>query len=318
MNLFTGIAANEFFGGAVPAALQETLHRAASAAPDERTALLWSAQSCAPDCLAIYYALYKHHAGRREFELADRAARRGLLEAGRQCGLPGEVEAALQLTAAPAGVDFQSTGPARFWLFTMKALAFIALRGGAPEQARERLALIDRLDPQARLGTDVTAALLASATAAAAAPSVEQPAEPAVESPVEAPVEAPPESARITAPMLSVIQQSGEAVLVLSDGLEQAELLRSRLTRAEVRRQLCLLADTLTALPAPVQQTLAEIDWGAWRATRNALDQPGSAQDEALWFAVRSLVPAALSWLPIYRRSHPELFDWSDLGQPTR
>lgn len=163
MNLFTGEAANEFFGGAVPAALQDLLRRAAEATPDERAALLWTAQGCAPDCLAVYYTLYKHHAGRREFELAERAARRGLAAAGEQAGLPVDAETALTLAAVPAGVDFQRNGPARFWLFTLKALSFIALRSGRPAAARAWLALIDRLDPQASLGTDVTAALLAAA-----------------------------------------------------------------------------------------------------------------------------------------------------------
>ena len=36
----------------------------------------------------------------------------------------------------------------------------------------------------------------------------------------------------------------------------------------------------------------------------------GLARDEALWFGVRSLVPATLSWLRVYRHSHPELFTY--------
>ena len=162
MNLFTGESANEFFGGDVPAALHDLLQQAAAAPPEQRGALLWTAQSCAPSCLAVYYLLYKHHAGRREFELAERAARRGLAEAGVQAGLSTELDRALGLAAAPAGISFQAPGPARFWLFTLKALSFIALRSGRPDDARASLALIERLDPQASLGTDVTAALLAS------------------------------------------------------------------------------------------------------------------------------------------------------------
>jgi len=52
--------------------------------------------------------------------------------------------------------------PARFWLFTLKALAFIALRSGRPEDARALLGQLARLDEQARIGDDVIATLLAS------------------------------------------------------------------------------------------------------------------------------------------------------------
>jgi hypothetical protein len=42
---------------------------------------------------------------------------------------------------------------------------------------------------------------------------------------------------------------------------------------------------------------LPEIDWAGWRAARAVLDIDGVAQDDALMFGVRSLVPATLSWL---------------------
>ncbi|MEY2690109.1 MAG: hypothetical protein RL375_4309, partial [Pseudomonadota bacterium] len=49
----------------------------------------------------------------------------------------------------------------------------------------------------------------------------------------------------LTAPMLQIIRDAGEAVLILTDGLSEPQLLGSRLTRHEVRRQLCTLADSL-------------------------------------------------------------------------
>lgn len=112
----------------------------------------------------------------------------------------------------------------------------------------------------------------------------------------------------ITAPMLQLIQEAGEGVLTLTEGLQQDELLRSRLTRAEVQRQLQRLADTLADAPDAMRHLMPEIDWAGWRAARLALPAPGAQQDEALWFAVQSLVPATLSWLRVYRQSHPELF----------
>lgn len=164
MNLTTGEASDAFFGGEVPAAVRALLHQAASAAADQRGALLWTAQAIAPDTLAVYYALYKFHAGRREFEPAERAAQRGLQAAAAQAGLAAD----WQEVGPGCGADFQSDGPARFWLFTLKALAFIRLRSGRPDEARALLAHIERLQPGSRVGQDVIGAML---EAAAGAPS---------------------------------------------------------------------------------------------------------------------------------------------------
>jgi hypothetical protein len=161
MNLYSGEAADEFFGGDVPDAARALLHEAASAPREQVATLLWTAQALAPACLPIYYGLYKHHAGLRELELAERAARRGLVEAARQAGLASDWRDVMP-GMVPAAVDFKGNGPARFWLFTLKALAFIALRGERPDEARELLTRITSLDPQARLGDEVTAGLLAS------------------------------------------------------------------------------------------------------------------------------------------------------------
>ena len=112
----------------------------------------------------------------------------------------------------------------------------------------------------------------------------------------------------ITAPMLQLTNDAGEAVLTLADGLQRSELLRSRLTRAEVQRQLLCLADTLADAPDALRHVMREIDWAGWRATRLALTEPGEQHDEAMWFAVQSLVPATLSWLRVYRVEQPHLF----------
>jgi len=168
MNLFTGESADEFFGGSVPDAVRRLLHEAARASRGEVGALLWTAQALAPQCLAVYYALYKHHAGRREFEAAERAARRGLQEAARQAGLGADWRL-LTPAGLPAGVDFGANGPARFWLFTLKALAFIALRSRRPAEAREMLAKISELGHGARIGDEVITTLLSGSGGSAAA-----------------------------------------------------------------------------------------------------------------------------------------------------
>ena len=163
MNLFTGESADEFFGGGVSKSARRLLHRAAHAKHGEVGSLLWTAQAIAPQALGIYYALYKHHACRREFEQAERAAHRGLLEAAKQAGLAQDWRRVAR-GSVPDGVDFKGSGPARFWLFTLKALAFIALRSDRPDDARELLAHIAALDDQAHIGGEVIATLLACVT----------------------------------------------------------------------------------------------------------------------------------------------------------
>lgn len=112
-----------------------------------------------------------------------------------------------------------------------------------------------------------------------------------------------------TAALLQVIDAAGEAVLTLTESLEQSDFCRSRLTKPEVHRQLCLMADTLLALPAWMQQAMPELDVAGWGLARRDFDAAApEARDRALWFAVRSQVPAALSWLRVYRQSQPALF----------
>lgn len=156
MNLFTGEAADELFGGEPPATVRTLLEQAAQAPRDQVPGLLWTAQACAPQALSVYYLLYKCHAGRRELALAEKAARAGLAEAARQAGLPGDWR-----TVQPGARDFSGTGPQRFWLFTLKALAFITMRSGRADEARALLTQLARLDPQATVGGDVIASLLA-------------------------------------------------------------------------------------------------------------------------------------------------------------
>lgn len=159
MNLITGESSDEFFGGEVPATIRELLHRASLAPREEVASLLWTAQALAPQCLAVYYALYKHHASRRELDEARQAAQRALDEAARQAGLPQPWQA-VEPGAPP--VDFNANGPARFWLFTLKALAFIAVRQQRLDEARALQRHIAWLHPRSGMGDEVIASLLDS------------------------------------------------------------------------------------------------------------------------------------------------------------
>lgn len=113
----------------------------------------------------------------------------------------------------------------------------------------------------------------------------------------------------VTSALLGILEHAGLAVVTLVENLERAELLRSRLTRAEVQRQLRTMADSMARLDPAVRHALPELDWSGWQALRARLAGPtGAAQDEALWFACESLVPATLLWLRVYRQSNAALF----------
>lgn len=112
-----------------------------------------------------------------------------------------------------------------------------------------------------------------------------------------------------TGALLGLVEQAAHGVLVLCEGLARDELLGSRLTRAEVLRHLLTLAVSATQLDAAVQAVMPELDWAGWAALAPRLRAPaGPELDEALWFAVESLVPATLLWLRFYRQQQPRWF----------
>lgn len=109
--------------------------------------------------------------------------------------------------------------------------------------------------------------------------------------------------------LLALIEQAGTGIAILVDGLARDELLGSRLTRAEVLRQLRTLADSAGQVPPTLRAEMPELDWPGWDAMRTRLKAPpGEALDEALGFACESLVPATLLWLRVYQKSQPALF----------
>ena len=114
-----------------------------------------------------------------------------------------------------------------------------------------------------------------------------------------------------SAAVLHTIEEAGSGILILTEGLERDEFLRSRLTRAEVCKQLATLGNSLAQLPGEAHSALPELGWDGWRSTVRALSLPGPEQEEVLWFAIISLVPATLMWLRVYRMDRPELFSFS-------
>lgn len=113
----------------------------------------------------------------------------------------------------------------------------------------------------------------------------------------------------LNASLLSIIEEAGVAVLILTEGLEKDEFLASRLTRAETQRQVKTLSESIANLAPHTLSILAEVDWAGWHTVARQLGADQGAEQEALWFAVRSLVPATLMWLRVYRKEQPKIFE---------
>lgn len=156
MNILTGQESAELFGGTVSPAVQRLIDAARGAPHAETRAALWTAVLTAPQCLPPYYLLYKLLASRGELEQARDVANKALAAAARQASIGADWRAVL-----PGDADFQTPGAARFWLFTLKALAFISVRRGESDVARSMIAQLRALDPADRIGFGVVEALVA-------------------------------------------------------------------------------------------------------------------------------------------------------------
>jgi hypothetical protein len=95
------------------------------------------------------------HAGRGELDLAWQAARKGLAAAAQAAQLSPDWQ-----TVLPGATDFSVPGAARFWVFTLKALAVIQLRRGERDSATALVARLRLLDPDDHLGASVVETLL--------------------------------------------------------------------------------------------------------------------------------------------------------------
>lgn len=98
---------------------------------------------------------YKMHAGRGQLDLALQAARKGLGAAAQAARLAPD-----WLVVLPGDTDFSVPGSACFWLFTLKALAFIHLRREERDVAAAMVAWLRLLDPADHLGASTVETLL--------------------------------------------------------------------------------------------------------------------------------------------------------------
>src|SRR5450755_586304 len=113
---------------------------------------------------------------------------------------------------------------------------------------------------------------------------------------------------------VDTIENASTAVLTLSEGLEQSELLGSRLTKQEIRRQLLSACDAHAALSLDAREAMEELDFGGWASTGQRIREGGESEVNASWLAIRAMAPTTLGWIRFYRSQKPELFALSEQG----
>ncbi len=145
-------------GAHLSPAIERLLHEAAAAHGQSARAeaILWTAQAIDPDCLPVYFALYKFYFHKKQLERAGQVVLRALQAAARAGGF----DADWRLARADSADWHAHAGPAHFYLFSLKALAFICLRRGHVDDSRAILVKLAELDPGDSVGAAVIADLL--------------------------------------------------------------------------------------------------------------------------------------------------------------
>ena len=113
--------------------------------------LLWQAQRMDANALPVYFSLYKFYFYKGNLEQAELAARMALLAAAMQSGFNADWRG-LQADSAD-WLDYDT--PAHFYLFSLKALAFIRLRRGDIAESSAILAKMAEIDPGDSVGASV-------------------------------------------------------------------------------------------------------------------------------------------------------------------
>ena len=133
---------------------------AASVQSDRAAALLNKAARRAPDALAVDVARYKFYFYRGDLAEAERIVRTALAKAATQGGFEPDWRRGREALAGRGDTD----GPQRYYLYALKALAFIRLRRGAAEEALSILQGLQALDPGDLVGSSVIAEIAAGLT----------------------------------------------------------------------------------------------------------------------------------------------------------
>lgn len=143
------------FSPNMPAEVNNLLQAAVAVSPVDQSraeTLFLQAQALDSRCLQTYFALYKFYFFQKRLADAERIVVAGLEEAARQGGFPNDYR---RLTQNRQKWDLYANEITLFYLYTLKALAFIKLRLGFALEAQLVLSHLQQLDPQDLSGASV-------------------------------------------------------------------------------------------------------------------------------------------------------------------
>ena len=143
------------FSPDIPAEVNNLLQAAVAASPvDQHRAetLFLQAQALDSHCLQTYFALYKFYFFQKRLIDAERIVLAGLEESARQGGFPNDYQ---QLAGNLQRWNLYANECSLFYLYTLKALAFIRLRLGLTLEAQLILSTLQQLDPKDLSGASV-------------------------------------------------------------------------------------------------------------------------------------------------------------------
>lgn len=137
----------------VPVPVRQMVQHAIASYEDKPVAeqLFKQALALAPDELEIHVAFYKFYFYQKYLAEAEQVARQTLCKAAELTGLPADWRRLRKEFASWISPD----SPVRYYLYTLKALGFIALRQEKLSLAHELLDKLLELDPDDRVGGSV-------------------------------------------------------------------------------------------------------------------------------------------------------------------
>ena len=152
------------FSPDIPAEVNNLLQAAVAASSVDQSQaenLFLQAQKLDRHCLQTYFALYKFYFFQKRLVDAERIVLAGLEESAKQGGFPNDYR---QLVANLQKWNLYADESSLFYLYTLKALAFIKLRLGFTLDAQLVLSQLQQLDPEDRSGASVIMDLAAGVT----------------------------------------------------------------------------------------------------------------------------------------------------------
>ena len=143
------------FSPNIPAEVNNLLQAAVAASSrdqDRAENLFLQAQTLDSHCLQTYFALYKFYFFQKRLVDAERIVLAGLKESANQGGFPNDYR---QLVGNLKKWNLYANENALFYLYTLKALAFIKLRQGHTLDAQTILSQLQQMDPEDLSGATV-------------------------------------------------------------------------------------------------------------------------------------------------------------------